>query len=476
MNILKAAEDPKLFGPWFKDRATWTAWRAFLAALFGEPMSEDEAATYRACTGRKVLPTVPTNEAWLVIGRRGGKSFVMALIAVYLACFKSYREFLAPGERATVLVIATDRRQARVILRYAKAMVDGIPMLKRMLESDPRADGFDLKNQVTVEVGTATFRGTRGYAFAAVLCDELAFWNTDDAAEPDFEILDAIRPGMSSIPTSVLLCASSPYARRGALWDAYKRFYGVDGAPLVWQASTRTMNPTIRQEVIDRAIDRDASSAAAEYGAQFRTDIEGFISREAVEACVATGVRERAPLSSQRYTAFVDPSGGSADSFTLAIGHMENAVAVLDALREVRPPFSPEGVVADYAKLLKAYGVTKVQGDRYAGEWPREQFRKHGIDYEPSARPKSDLYRDVLPALNSKKADLLDHDRLVAQFASLERRTSRGGRDSIDHPPNGHDDVANAVAGCLVGLVGQTAPTVAMFLSARHRSGSGDGR
>jgi hypothetical protein len=29
----------------------------------------------------------------------------------------------------------------------------------------------------------------------------------------------------------------------------------------------------------------------------------------------------------------------------------------------------------------------------------------------------------------------------------LERRTARGGRDSIDHPPGAHDDLANAVAG-----------------------------
>jgi hypothetical protein len=36
---------------------------------------------------------------------------------------------------------------------------------------------------------------------------------------------------------------------------------------------------------------------------------------------------------------------------------------------------------------------------------------------------------------------------MVSQFVGLERRTSRGGRDSIDHAPGGHDDVANAVAG-----------------------------
>ena len=47
-------------------------------------------------------PTTQAKEAWLIIGRRGGKSFMMALIAVFLACFRDYRPHLAPGERALV--------------------------------------------------------------------------------------------------------------------------------------------------------------------------------------------------------------------------------------------------------------------------------------------------------------------------------------------------------------------------------------
>jgi hypothetical protein len=152
-------------------------------------------------------------------------------------------------------------------------------------------------------------------------------------------------------------------------------------------------------------------------------------------------------MQSVRYHAFVDPSGGSADSMSLAIGHREDDVVVLDALREIKPPFSPESAVAEFSQLLKSYHVSQITGDRYAGEWPRERFRDHGISYEPAQKPKSDLYRDLLPAINSRKIDLLEHPRLLTQLVSLERRTARGGRDSIDHPPNTHDDLANAIAG-----------------------------
>ena len=131
----------------------------------------------------------------------------------------------------------------------------------------------------------------------------------------------------------------------------------------------------------------------------------------------------------------------------LAIGHIEDGVAVLDALRERKPPFSPEDVTLEFADLLKSYRITKIQGDRYGGEWPRDRFRAHGLDYEPAETSKSDLYRDLLPVINSHKLELLDDARLIAQIAGLERRTARGGRDSIDHAPGTQDDFANATAG-----------------------------
>ena len=140
---------------------------------------------------------------------------------------------------------------------------------------------------------------------------------------------------------------------------------------------------------------------------------------------------------------------------TMAIGHTEkDGRAVLDVVRDRHPPFSPAAAVAEFAALLREYRVTTVSGDRYAGEWPREQFRQHGITYAPANRPKSDLYRDVRALLNSGRVELLDHPRLAAQFLGLERRTARGGRDSIDHAPGAHDDLANSVAGVLVQLAG----------------------
>jgi hypothetical protein len=125
-------------------------------------------------------------------------------------------------------------------------------------------------------------------------------------------------------------------------------------------------------------------------------------------------------------------------------------VAVLDAIRETRPPFSPEATVRAYADVLKSYGLHRVTGDRYAGEWPREQFRKLGIEYIVATKAKSEIYRDALAMLNSGRVEVLDHPRLIAQLTGLERRTARGGRDTIDHAPSAHDDLANAALGALI--------------------------
>jgi len=321
-------------------------------------------------------------------------------------------------------------------------------MLAQMVQREWN-EGFDLSNSVTIEVHSASFRSTRGFCTAAVIADEIAFWRTDDSAEPDYEIINALRPGMATIPGSILLAASSPYARRGELWRAHRNHYGKEGDPiLVWQADTRRMNPTVRQQVIDREYERDPASAAAEYGAVFRSDIEAFIPREVVEACIDLGIQERPPITGVSYMAFVDPAGGSGgDSFTLGIGHREDKTIVLDCLRERRPPFSPDAVCEEFAGTLKSYGITKCVGDRYAGDWPPERFKVHGITYEHAEKPKSALYQSLLPCLNGKTIALLDNARMLTQICGLERRTARGGKDSIDHAPGAHDDLANVCAG-----------------------------
>jgi hypothetical protein len=423
-------------------------------ALDGLPLDAEDAATFAYHTGGRCPPTVPPAEVFVITGRRGGKTRVASAVATRAAAFRQYPA-VAPGERPIVGLAAADRDQARTLLSYTVAPFETAP-LADLVERRTRWE-LELTTGPRIEVRTSHFGRIRGRTFAGFVADEVAFWADDEGANPAEEVLTAVRPGLATIPGAQLLVISTPYARRGPLWTAFERSWGKDDpAVLVWRGTSREMNPTLPERLVLDALERDEAAARAEWLAEFRRDVEGFIAREAVEACVVRDRRELPPVAGLAYLAFVDPSGGSADSMSLAIAHAEDRegrrVAVLDALRERKPPFGPEAVVAEFATLLAGYRITTVTGDRYAGEWPRERFRAHHIAYEPASRAKSDLYRDFLPLLNSAMVELLDEPRLVAQFVGLERRTARGGRDSIDHAPgaHAHDDLSNAAAGALV--------------------------
>lgn len=463
MNIIEAMRDAKLFAPYFKEAATWAAWVAFLKAVFALDMTSEEETVYRHHTGREAVPDKPAREVWAIVGRRGGKSRVASLLAIFLACFRDWLPYLAPGEVGTVPVIAADRRQARTIMRYIEGFL-AVPMLKRMVVNQT-AESVTFKNRTIIEIHTASYRSTRGYTIIAAVCDELAFWRSEESVNPDKEIISGLRPGMATVPGSLLVAISSPYARRGMLWEMYEKHFGKDADPfLVWQSDTRSMNPAVDQRVIDEAFVEDETAASAEFGGQFRRDVESFISKEVLDAVVIPGRHELPPSSLIQYQGFCDPSGGSADSFTLAIAHKERGCIVLDAIREQRPPFSPEQTVSEFCEFLKTYKVTRIVGDAYGGQWPRERFLKSGVEYRVSEQNKSTLYKEALPLLNSGNVELLDHPKLKAQLLGLERRTGRGGKDSIDHPPRGHDDVANAFAGVLSLFAKEDAPLIGIDL------------
>jgi hypothetical protein len=457
----EAMDSPALFGPWFAPTASWDPWRVFAKALFGLPMTPAEVEVFGRFTGRSVPPISPAREAWLPVGRRGGKSLFAAALAVFMACFRDYRPHLKPGEQAIVMVLAADKDQASVVFDYIAAFFDNIPTLGDLVETRGKhKESIRLTNRVTIRVQVASFRRLRGRTVVCAILDECAFWYSDDGSRnPDTEIIKALRPSMLTIPGSLLIAVSSPYARRGVLWDAYQKHFGRDNdAVLVWKADTLSMNPSADRAVIEEAYEADPASARAEYGAEFREDLESFVSPEAVERVVVKGRSYLPPEPGKQYTAFCDPAGGSGgDSMTLAIAHQDGTKSVVCRIVEWRPPFSPDDATAQCAEILKQYGLTQVTGDHYAGDWPMDRFRAHGIRYELAESSKSEFFAAFLPLLNGQRVELLDHQRTNAQLLALERGTSRLGKDSISHPPGGHDDLINAVAGALVQAVARAA-------------------
>jgi hypothetical protein len=184
--------------------------------------------------------------------------------------------------------------------------------------------------------------------------------------------------------------------------------------------------------------------------AQFRNDLSSFLADDVIDGAIDHGrPLELPPRPGVRYVAFADPSGGRHDHFTLAIGHVEKDQIIADVIRGVAAPFDPASVTTDYAALLGSYGIREVVSDAYASEWAASAWRDAGLKHTPSDLPKSALYLEGLPEFMRGTIRIPDHPRLVRELRLLERRTSRVGKDIVDHGRNGSDDYANSVFGMI---------------------------
>jgi hypothetical protein len=132
VTLRRALEDPELLGSVLSG-PSWHAWRALLLAANGEPLTDDELLAFSKYTGRPKAPDRRVDELWCAVGRRGGKSRAMATMAAYYAGLCDYSDKLAKGETGVVLLIAQDKRAAKVSLDYAEGALDSTPMLRQLI-------------------------------------------------------------------------------------------------------------------------------------------------------------------------------------------------------------------------------------------------------------------------------------------------------------------------------------------------------
>src|SRR5262249_15213641 len=174
-------------------------------------------------------------------------------------------------------------------------------------------------------------------------------------------------------------------------------------------------------------------------------DIGAFLDDELIDAAIDHGrPLELSPVDGVIYRAFVDAAGGGPDSYTISIGHKE-----FDVVRGTSGKFDPQSVTEEYAKLGRPDRIRSVIGDNYARDWVAGAWRKLEFEYIRSSRPKGAIYLESLPVFTRGLARLPNYARLIRELRLLERRTHRSGKDTVEHPRNGHDDYANVVWGVL---------------------------
>ena len=424
---------------------TYAAWLALMGGALGCQLNGEQSTTFHQMTGRSP-PSKAVRELWLAIGRRGGKSRVSAAVVVCLALLKEWR--LAPGEVGTVMVLANDRTQAKVAFRYVRGLLEAHPTLWREVVN-VTTDTITLANGIEIVIGTADNAAVRGRTIVACICDEFAFWPYEQAVE----VLRALRPGMATQPDAMLIVISTVYAATGPFYEARRAHYGIDDPHVLYAVATsQQMNPTLSDAFIAAELERDPTGNAAEYLSIERSDVASFLDAPLVDYNTRLEPRELPAVQHTptgaliQYLAGLDISGGRNDAAACAVAHREGQRVVVDAVRRIPSPHDPAVVAAEFAEFLRPYRLTRAVADNYGAELSCRIYSEAGLALVPAAVTRSEAYLHLLPLLTTGRIELPPDPRLRLELLGLERRTARGGRDSVDHRPGAHDDAANAVA------------------------------
>ncbi|MEZ0280570.1 hypothetical protein [Methyloceanibacter sp.] len=323
-------------------------------------------------------------------------------------------------------------------------------VLASQLDGEPTQSEIRLRGGVTIAVHPASYRTVRGRTILACIADETAYWRDETSALPDIETYRAVMPSLASVK-GLWIGIGSPYRKVGLLFAKHRDHYGVKGDDvLVVQGNSCTFNPTLDAGMIAQAERDDPEAAASEWHALFRSDLASLLDDAVIDASVGHGrPLELLPRLGTSYHCFVDASAGRHDAFSIAIGHVEHERFTCDLIRGTRPPFDPGTVAGEYAALAKEYRCRRIIGDAYAGEWVAGAFKDAGLIYETSPLPKSGLYIEAVAWFNRGAVRIPEHPTLLRELRLLERRVHRSGKDSVDHPRNGSDDLANALLGAL---------------------------
>ncbi len=451
MNIVDFMKDSDLGGriKAFANLSSWSAWLVFLKAVFALPLLTNEKPLFQECTGRSVIPSNPVELAVAIIGRRGGKSIMAAFLSVFLGCFKDWRAHLGPGESGHIVVVAQTMRSAKTVFNYIRGIFRAIPTLEQMIVRET-ADEIELITGIIISVWPSSFRSIRGITIVCFIGDEVDFWWQEGPHQVE-EVIASIRPAMINIPGSMVILISSPYSPIGYLYKLFEEHYGQDDSTtLIWKAASRTMNPTLSEAKIARAIADDPERARSEYEAEWRVGISAAIDPVLIDQAVRSEPMVIPPQSGFRYGYGVDTAGLGQSEFTWEVNHWENGRVVVDLIngrgRRFMRGVDLQGTVRACCNDVRPYGALEVMGDHYGGEWPPEAFRREGMGYKVAEKSKSDLYIELIPLFLAGKIEIPPDPELVRQLKLLQRRTGSQGRDIIEKPKGSHDDRANVLA------------------------------
>ncbi len=418
-------------------------------------------------TQRELLKGVDEHRvsAWAV-GRRGGKSTCLAAIGVHACTLRpSLRRFLRDGERGYAVVIGVNVRQARLVLRAAREMVERSPLLGPLLVSASedelvfRSDG----NEMAFSAFPCTSRGARGWPIAALLLDEFAHHVDGEGNSAAESVWRALSPSVAQFGTEGRIIASStPWGSEGAFATLHAQASsGEIPDAVAFQVSSEDANPTLDAAFMAAERARDPEAAKSEFDALFVAGGASFFDGDNLRAAV-TLPGELRPRDATSWVAGLDPAFAS-DVFAVVlvgVDRRDRRRLLVGMVRGWLPPKRKAGsldearviedaTLAEVASLVRTFKATAVT-DQFKSAGVAERLRRLGVRVrvEPmTASSKDAAFGFLRGRLNDGSIELFEQADLLRELRAVRTRYA-AGRSSVVLPRvgRGHCDHAQALA------------------------------
>ncbi|HXH87348.1 MAG TPA: hypothetical protein VNI55_01910 [Gaiellaceae bacterium] len=414
---------------------------------------------------RRLLGSVEKGPRLHVVaaGRRSGKSTSAALVLLWDALLRPHLAAkVRPGERRYSVAVATNLRQARLIVAAARAIVERSPALKGLVEN-ATDDELLFANGTALTAFPCTSRGGRGWPISALVLDEAAHMVDTDGNSAAESVWRALVPSTAQFgDEGRVIVSSTPWGQDGLFASLHAQATSGELLDAVaHHASTADANPTITPEFLAAEEARDPEGFKSEYLAEFVGGGAAFLDPERIADAV-TLPAELSPEQATGWVAGIDPAFSS-DPFGLAIVGRDRADPhrlVLGVAHAWKPPKKKalafeerrrveDAVLAEVAAVCKRYGAHVVT-DQYAAQPVVDFLRRRGLQvrtHSMSATSKSAVFAELRARLNAGRLDLYHHGDLLAELRRLRTRYAAGAA-SVVNPRRGgsHGDLAQALA------------------------------
>jgi hypothetical protein len=497
-----AISDPKLLGKHWQTLST--PQQVVLKAFYGLKLTDEELMHWSVLQGSCTIDELGYTTSWepvpykpkeydtlvLNVGRRSGKTDrIMSTAFAYEVTLGGHAQYVRPGQEFKALFVAQTIDDAVRNMQFPRLNLEESPLLKEAFDGAPLDRIIRLRNGIEIVAEPPTIKSSRGHAIPVVLLDEFAFWYTNEgAANPDYEVLAAVRYSMAQFPHAKKLLGTTPWVEEGLAFKYSKA--GTEGrllkceecanadvkicphnvkartqyeGILVIRATTAQMqNPLIPKPRLQKIFNDDPDVFPRESLAQFIKSKSGFLNPDKVDKATWKGKLAHTALPRRNrpedpvptYIATLDPAFRK-DSFTFSIMHHDPRLGIVqDRLMEWKPlkgiPLNPKVVLDDIRPVLKEFRINGVYSDQYQLESlqqlaldatdGRYTFSITGVDFTGTSKAK--ICGSFRMLLNQERIKLIDNDELADQLKKLERRVLQSGHIQIAAPPGKHDDHA----------------------------------